>query len=147
MKYGFGIIGLGLISYTHAKAIKEIKNASLVACYSRSKKKADDFAGKYKCRGYASLDEFLSNPDLDIVTICTPSGFHLEPSIRTAKAKKHLMIEKPLEITLDRCDKIIEACRKNNVKLAVIFQSRFSQSKIYLTANDWYLAPNVRHEP
>jgi UDP-N-acetyl-2-amino-2-deoxyglucuronate dehydrogenase len=128
MKYGFGIIGLGLISHTHAKAIKELKNASLVACYSRSKKKADDFAENYKCKGYNSIDEFLLNPNIDIVTICTPSGFHLEPAIRTAKAKKHLMIEKPLEITLDRCDKIIEACRKNNVKLAVVFQSRFYEA-------------------
>lgn len=128
MKHGFGIIGLGLISHTHAKAIKKIDNASLVACYSRNQKKADDFAQMYQCKGYSSLDDFLSHPDLDIVTVCTPSGFHLEPATKITQAKKHLIIEKPLEISLKRCDQIIEACEKNNVKLAVVFQSRFYEA-------------------
>jgi predicted dehydrogenase len=72
------------------------------------------------------MQEFLAHFGLDIVTICTPSGFHLEPALEVAEARKHLIVEKPLEITLERCDKIIDACQKNNVKLAGIFQSRFS---------------------
>ena len=125
MIYGLGIIGLGLIADFHARAIEEMTGGKLVACLSRDRKKASAFAEKYHCQGYVSLEDFLSHPGLDIVTICTPSGAHLEPAIQAAKAGKHLLIEKPLEITLKRCDQIIEACEANNVKCSGIFQSRF----------------------
>ena len=127
MRYGFGIIGLGLIADFHAKAIQAMDKGELVACYSRNRAKADAFGGKYTCAGYADLQEFLAHPGLDCVTICTPSGYHLEPALEAANAGKHLIIEKPLEITLERCDQIIEVCEHNNVKLAGVFQSRFSE--------------------
>jgi len=125
MTYGFGIVGLGLIAEFHAKAIKAMKKGKLVACCSRSQAKVDIFATKYNCTGYSSIKEFCSHPGLDIVTICTPSGAHLEPSLKIAKVGKQLIVEKPLEISLERCDKIIEVCEKNKVKLAGIFPSRF----------------------
>ena len=126
MSFGFGIIGLGLIADFHAKAIQAMTNGSVAACYSRSQQKADAFGQKYACQGYADLDQFLAHPGLDIVTICTPSGAHLDPAIQAARAGKHLLIEKPLEVTLERCDQIIDACENQQVKLAGIFQSRFS---------------------
>jgi len=125
MTYGFGIVGLGLIAEFHAKAIRAMKKGKLIACYSRSQTKADAFGKKYNCSGYSSMNAFCSHPGLDIVTICTPSGAHLEPSLKIAEAGKHLIVEKPLEISLERCDKIIEVCEKNKVKLAGIFPSRF----------------------
>lgn len=125
MIYGFGIVGLGLIAEFHAKAIRAMKKGKLVACFSRSQTKADAFGKKYNCSGYSSMNAFCSHPGLDIVTICTPSGAHLEPSLKIAETGKHLIVEKPLEISLERCDKIIEACEKNKVKLAGIFPSRF----------------------
>jgi len=125
MTYGFGIVGLGLIAEFHAKAIRAMKKGKLIACYSRSQTRADDFGKKYNCSGYSSMNAFCSHPGLDIVTICTPSGAHLEPSLKIAEAGKHLIVEKPLEISLERCDKIIEVCEKNKVKLAGIFPSRF----------------------
>ena len=125
MSYGFGIIGLGLIADFHARAIKEMRGGKLVACCSRNQEKADRFAEKYQCKGYSSLEQFLGHPGLDIVNICTPSGAHLEPALAAAEAGKHLIVEKPLEITLSRCDQIIRACEKNGVKLTSIFESRF----------------------
>jgi len=125
MSYGFGIIGLGLIADFHARAIKEMRGGKLVACCSRSQEKADSFAEKYQCKGYSSLEQFLSHPELDIVNICTPSGAHLEPALAAVAAGKHLIVEKPLEVTLSRCDEIIRACEKNSVKLTSIFESRF----------------------
>lgn len=125
MSYGFGIIGLGLIADFHARAIAEVAGGKLVACLSRDKKKASAFSEKYHCQGYVSLEDFLSHPGLDIVTICTPSGTHLEPALKAAEAGKHLLVEKPLEVTLPRCDQILEACKKNQVKCSGIFQSRF----------------------
>jgi predicted dehydrogenase len=129
MSYGFGIIGLGLIADFHAKAIQAIGRGegTLVACCSRSAEKAQKFAGKYGCRGYSDIGEFIAHPGLDIVSICGPSGAHLEPALAAAKAGKHVVVEKPLEITTQRCDKIIEACKKASVSLAGIFQSRFSE--------------------
>ena len=128
MIYGFGIIGLGSIADTHAKAICKLNNGKLVACYSRSQSRAEQFAKKNNCRGYSSSKEFLNNPDLDIVTICTPSGCHLEPALEILESGKHIIIEKPLEITLDRCDKIINKYLQKNLKLGVIFQSRFNEA-------------------
>ena len=70
----------------------------------------------------------LADAKVDAVTICTPSGAHLEPAVAAANAGKHLIVEKPLEVTLPRCDKIIEACRRNKVVLSTVFPSRFHES-------------------
>jgi len=129
MSYGFGIIGLGLIADFHAKAIQAISGSkgTLVACCSRSQEKAKVFADKYNCRGYADLRSFLAHPGLDIVSICSPSGAHLDTAVAAAEAGKHVIVEKPLEITPERCDRIIEACDRAKVSLGGIFQSRFSE--------------------
>lgn len=125
MSYKFGIVGLGLIAEFHAMAIEAINGAEVYSCVSRSKEKAKAFSNKFGCQGYTNLEEMLRDPDLDIVTVCTPSGNHMEPSLKIIDAGKHLIVEKPLEITLERCDAIIDAAEKRGVKLATIFPSRF----------------------
>src|SRR5688500_17653166 len=107
MSIGFGIVGCGMISRFHAKAIAAIPGAQVVACSSSSLESATKFAADVNCRAYGTLDEMLAEPDVQIVTICTPSGAHLEPAVAVAKAGKHVIVEKPLEITLERCDRII----------------------------------------
>ncbi len=74
----------------------------------------------------------LADPDVDVVTIGTPSGAHMEPAVAAARAGKHVIVEKPLEITLSRCDKIIRECEKAGVKLSAIFPSRFHRSSVEL---------------
>lgn len=128
MPYGFGIIGCGMISEFHKRAIDDISGAKLVSCFDRVPAAAEKFAAAHGCQAYADLDEMLSDKGLDIVTICTPSGAHMEPAVSAAKAGKHVIVEKPLEINLKRCDKIIDACEKAGVKLATIFPSRFHES-------------------
>lgn len=128
MSYGFGIVGLGLIADFHAKAILNLERGKLVACCSRVQEKADAFGKSFGCRGYSSMKAFLSHPGLDIVTVCTPSGYHLEPALAAAEAGKHLIVEKPLEVTLPRCDKIIEICSRKGVVLSGIFPSRFKDA-------------------
>jgi predicted dehydrogenase len=125
MKVGFGIVGLGMIADFHARAIEATDRGALVACFSRSQSKADDFAARHGCKGYASMKAFLSHPGLEIVTVCTPSGAHMEPALAAADAGKHLIIEKPLEISLERCDRIIDTCARKKVILSGVFQSRF----------------------
>lgn len=127
-KLGFGIIGLGGIADTHAKAILELEGCSLVGGYHYRQDKAEKFCAKYDCKPYWDLDAFLNDDSIDIVTIATPSGLHLDGAIAAATKKKHLVIEKPLEITKERCLQIIEVCKANNVKLAGIFPSRYHEA-------------------
>lgn len=132
MKTGFGIIGCGMISRFHAKAIDDIRQAEIVACFDNIPESADRFGEEVGCKVYHDLKDMLADPAVRIVTICTPSGAHMEPAIAAAKAGKHVVVEKPLEISLKRCDRIIKACRENNVKLCTIFPSRFSPANIAL---------------
>ena len=124
-QFGFGIVGAGTISDIHAKAIQAIANAKLIGVYSITKSKADAFAQKNNCTAYDTLEEMVHHPQIDIVCICTPSGIHLEPAIKCIDAGKHCLIEKPLEVTLQKCDQIIEAADKAGVKIGVVFPSRF----------------------
>ena len=128
MSFGFGIIGCGMISRFHAKAIADIENAHLVGCWNRTPESADKLAEETDCKAYGTLEEMLADSEIQVVTIGTASGAHLDPAVAAAEAGKHVIIEKPLEVTLERCDQIIQACEKNNVKLATIFPSRFHQS-------------------
>ncbi len=122
---GFAIIGCGVISPFHARAIQEIKGVKLVIVCDAVEKSAEKTGKEFGVKWTSNLDEVLSNSDVDIVNICTPSGLHRDIAIKAAKAGKHLIVEKPLEITLPKCDEIIKAARENKVKLAVIFSSRF----------------------
>jgi len=128
MSTGFGIIGCGMIATFHARAIADIRGAKLVACFDNNAHAADKLAESTGCKPYHSLDAMLADPAVQIVTICTPSGAHLEPALAAARAGKHVIVEKPLEITLGRCDQIIKACEKAGVVLATIFPSRFHDS-------------------
>lgn len=128
MAVGFGIIGCGMISRFHARAIAELRGAKLVACYNRTMPAARALASEFGGEAYDDLDRMLSRPDLDIVTIATVSGAHLEPTLAAARAGKHVIVEKPLEITLSRCDAMIKACDEAGVLLATIFPSRFHRS-------------------
>ena len=130
MPHGFGIIGCGMISNFHAKAIADVRGAKLVACFDAVPAAADRLAMSTGCKAYHKLDEMLADPRVTVVTIGTPSGAHLEPGVAAAKAGKHVIVEKPLEITLKRCDRLIEACQKNRVQLATVFPSRFHDSAV-----------------
>lgn len=128
MALGFGIIGCGMISNFHAKAIADVDGAELVACFDTVKEAADRLAKETGCTAYYSLDEMLADSKVDIVTIGTPSGAHMDPAVAAAKAGKHIIVEKPLEITLDKCDRIIDECNKAGVVVSTIFPSRFHDS-------------------
>ncbi len=130
MAFGFGVVGCGMISRFHARAIEDVRGAKLVACFDNFPAAAERLAGETGCRAHAKLDDMLSDPEVDIVVIGTPSGAHLEPAIAAARAGKHVIVEKPLEITLKRCDRIMRECEKNGVKLSTIFPSRFHDSSL-----------------
>lgn len=129
MGYGIGIVGTGLIAEFHAKAIAQLGGeAHLVSVLSRSPERAAEAAQALGCKGCSSPRDFYADPQLDIVSICTPSGAHLEPALEAIEAGKHLIIEKPLEISLKRCDAILNAAAKRGVQVTGVFQSRFFDS-------------------
>ena len=137
MPLGFGIIGCGMIAQFHARAIQEISGIRLVGCCSRNPDTAQRFADEWSVTPYQTLAELLQDPKLDVVCICSPSGAHAEPAIAAARAGKHVVVEKPLEINMKRCDRIIKACEVNGVVLSVIFPSRFhSASQLVKQAID-----------
>ena len=134
---GFGIIGLGMIAEFHASAIENMKGVRLVAGFDPVPGRAEAFAKKHNCRGYDKLEDFLKDPELDIVTVATPSGLHMDGAVAAANAKKHVIVEKPLDVTPEKCQAIVDACRKNNVKLSGIFPSRYHEvSKVIKDAVD-----------
>lgn len=132
MKHGFGIIGTGSIAEVHARAIDTIMNAELIGVFDHNPEKSSGFSTRFKCKSYITAEELYKDNRIDIICICTPSGRHFEPAIAAMNAGKHCVIEKPIEITLDRCDKIIEAGIKNHVIVSGIFPMRFSRVNIEL---------------
>lgn len=132
MALGFAIVGTGMISRFHARAIADVRGAKLVACCDMAAGRAEQFGKEVGCTAYDDIKKMLADPQVDIVTIATPSGAHMEPAVEAAQAGKHVIVEKPLEITLKRCDKIIDACEKAGVKLATIFPSRFHDSSVQM---------------
>ncbi len=126
--YGFAIVGCGLIADFHAMAIAKVPNAKLVVTASRSRKNAQRVARPYKADWTTNWRDVLKRDDVDVVNVCTPSGAHMCYAVAAARAGKHVVVEKPLEITLGRCDRIIEATDKAGVKLVTIFPSRFGHA-------------------
>ena len=122
----FGIIGTGAIAKVHAACLKEMESASLIALSSSSKARAEKAAEDYGVPVYAHYSELLSKEILDAVIITTQSGAHLEPALAAAMAGKHILCEKPIEVTLKRANRMIEMCKNEGVKLGCIFQNRFN---------------------
>ncbi|QDT04643.1 Putative 4,5-dihydroxyphthalate dehydrogenase [Rubripirellula lacrimiformis] len=128
MSIGIGIVGVGMIANFHARAIADATGAHLVGATSRRPEPTAEFAKQHQCKAFDSLEAMLADPEVQAVAICSPSGAHLDPAVAAAKAGKHVIVEKPLEITTERCDQIIQACDDAGVRLAVTFQSRFHES-------------------
>lgn len=122
----FGIIGAGMIAEFHARAIRAMAGAELAAVYARRDEAARDFAARHDCLPFSDLHALLADPGINIVTVCTPSGAHLEPVEAAARAGKHVICEKPLEVTTERVDRMVQACETAGVTLAGIFPRRFN---------------------
>ena len=123
----FGIIGAGMIANFHGKAITAMEGGELHSFCGlpHDKENLEKLTAEYGGTAYTDINEFLADPELEIVTIGTPSGVHLEPALAAAKAGKHIIIEKPMEVTPERIDQIIDACEEAGVTLSGVFNRRF----------------------
>jgi UDP-N-acetylglucosamine 3-dehydrogenase len=122
-----GVIGGGAIAETvHLPAYREIPQVKIVAVCDVNEKRAKRMCRNFGAQAfYSDYRELLKRSDIEAVSICVPNYLHCEQTIAAAKAKKHVLVEKPMATTLEECDKMIEACRENNVKLMVGHNWRF----------------------
>lgn len=118
-----GILGGGNISATHARAVGAIGGAQVVAVWGQNAQKAAALAQEHGAAAYVDLNEFLSHP-MDVVAIGSPSGLHADHIAAAAVRGIHVLVEKPLEISVERVDHALAAAREYGVKLGVFFQDR-----------------------
>ena len=132
---GFGFIGAGAIANFHARAVAAASGGALVGVASRRLTTAQTFAREHGI-GFATDDvgELLAQPGLDAVCITTPSALHLEPALAAIRAGKHLMIEKPIDSTVEGTDHILHEAAKAGVRVGSIFQARFGAAARHLKA-------------
>jgi len=121
----FAIVGCGFIAKKHADSIKEIKGARLIAVSDKIPTNMRRYTEEFGATPYLDLEEMLSSESIDVVCICTPTGLHAPLAIQVANAKKHIILEKPIAMTLEDTDRIIEACHKNQVKLSIVHPNRY----------------------
>jgi len=124
---GFAVIGTGMIAEVHAQAIKETPEAQLVAVWTRDAAKRTDFAKRFGCRAAESLAALVADPEVQAVTIATPSGAHAEVSVPFLEAGKAVLCEKPLEVNLAAVDRILDAEKRGGGVLAGVFQMRLGR--------------------
>ncbi len=122
----FGIVGCGAIGHWHAKALQDLSGSRLVGVADGVPERAVEFGKVYDVRAFATPEALFASPDVDAVCICTPSGLHAPLAIQACDAGKHVVVEKPLALTLADADRLLEAGRRNGTLIAVISQLRFS---------------------
>ena len=132
---GFGIVGTGMIAGVHAQAIAAVEGAQLIGVVSRSAERGAAFNAKHGGKIVAaSVEELVAQEAVDVLCITTPSGAHLEPALAAIAAGKHLVVEKPIEITTARVDELLAAAATAGVRVAPIFQQRLSDGAQALKA-------------
>ncbi|MBA3440568.1 MAG: Gfo/Idh/MocA family oxidoreductase [Pyrinomonadaceae bacterium] len=124
MTFHVGILGGGNISETHARAAREIDGVEIAAIYGENREKAERLGELYGGTVYTDLGSFLAHRPLEVIAIGSPSGLHAEQGCQAAQHGLHVLVEKPIDVTTERADRLIAECDKAGVKLGVFFQDR-----------------------
>jgi len=124
---GWGIIGCGDVARRRvAGAIISEENSRLVAVCRRNPQMLRAFCDKFEVdRGYEVAGDLIDDPEIDAVYIATPVNLHLPQTVAAAKASKHVLVEKPMAMSVAECDQMIDVCRENGVGLGVAYYRRF----------------------
>lgn len=126
-----GLIGTGAISHKHAESYGAI-GFELVACSNRGRRKGEKFAHKYGCEFVPEPRDLCARDDLDYVDVCTFPDSHVELCRLAATNGKHVLLQKPMALTLEECRAMIAMCRDADVKLGVVSQHRFDECAMFL---------------
>ena len=127
-KVSIGVIGCGAVARFHAVSILAADNASLAGFADVRAESAEAFAKEYGGKSYSSVEEMLASSDVDAVCICTPSGFHVNSALAALEAGKHILVEKPLAVTVEDCDRVISLAKEKGLTAGVISQFRFTET-------------------
>lgn len=125
-KHRIGIVGIGAIGGMHGKAIGDIDNAELVAFSNGAGPRIDEFKAEYGGQYFDTYEQMLDSGLCDVITVCTPSGAHMEPTVAGLERGVHVLCEKPLEINLERAQQMIDAEKASSATLGGIFPQRFN---------------------
>ncbi|MCA1319663.1 Gfo/Idh/MocA family oxidoreductase [Bacillus tianshenii] len=124
----FAIVGAGAIAPVYAGAINMHKDARLTAVCDKNPQTGEEFRKQHSIPTfYTDYKEMLQDPSIDVICICTPSGLHADMAIQAIEAGKHVIIEKPIALTMEDADRVIAAADKYKVKAAVAFQKRYNR--------------------
>jgi predicted dehydrogenase len=123
-RLGFGLLGTGLIAPFHAKAIRASGVARLVAASDLYADRLAKFTSEFQCKAYASLEQMLLDPDVQVVNVLTPNHLHVPAVLQAARAGRHVLVEKPPAMSLREVDKMQKVCAAAGVKLGVVLQCR-----------------------
>jgi predicted dehydrogenase len=124
----FALVGCGRIAKRHGELLfnNRIRNARLAAVCDIDKNKSELFGKNFKVPHYTDFNMMMKNENIDVVSVLTQSGLHAEHVIALSKYKKHIVVEKPMALTLDDADKMISACDEAGIKLFVVKQNRYN---------------------
>jgi len=124
----FALIGCGRIAKRHSEllGLKQIEGAQLVAVCDSIYDKAEKIGQQFSVPAYSDMDEMMQKEEVDVAVVLTPSGLHAEHVVNLTKYGKDIMVEKPMALTLDDADAMIEACDRNSCRLFIIKQNRFN---------------------
>ena len=123
-KIRFGIVGCGAIAQWHITAIASVENAELTAVMDANPAAAQAWGEKYGVAYFTDIDTLLKQDNVDAISICTPSGLHAEQAMKGLRAGKHVVVEKPMAITAESLEALLQAERESNAMLCPISQLR-----------------------
>jgi predicted dehydrogenase len=132
-KHRIAIIGLGMAVTPHAKSYRDLADrVKVAAAFSPTASRREAFAARFGFPVADTIEAIWNDRSIDAVTILTPPNTHLELVERAAQAGKHVLLEKPLDVSTERAIKLVEACRKAGVTLGVTLQHRFRPAAMKL---------------
>jgi UDP-N-acetyl-2-amino-2-deoxyglucuronate dehydrogenase len=138
-KLNIGIIGCGKIAETHVAVLKKDKRINLMAFCDIIETKAIKLSNKFNSKHYINYLDLLKNRNIDVVHICTPHYLHSKMTIDSLNMKKHVLVEKPMALSLRDAKEMIKTAKENNKKLGVVLQHRFDSKLNFLLENLSYL--------
>ena len=138
---GLGFVGLGWWGGVLAEAALESKLAKVEGCFARTEKSREKFSDKFNAKNHSSLNDLLENENIDAVVIASSNGVHFEHAISSARAGKHIHLEKPMSLKISEAKEIIRVCEEEKVKLHI--GQNFRRWPMFRTAKEYVSTGNL----